>query len=167
VKIPFLYLGLPIWGNPRKKHFWQTIVSKVRSRLSSWKGKLLSMAGRVYLIKSVISSWKGNLDTWSWKEIVEGAYTKRSTYMKLMGSYEGESNKVFTELWSIRVIPKAQLFGWRLLLDKLPTKDKLSVKGVQLQHSLCELCLDCEESASHLFFSCTMSQRCGKCVIAG
>jgi len=69
------------------------------------------MAGRVYLIKSVISSWKGNLDTWSWKEIVEGAYTKRSTYMKLMGSYEGESNKVFTELWSIRVIPKAQLFG--------------------------------------------------------
>jgi len=60
------------------------------------------------------------------------------------------------------VIPKAQLFGSRLLLDKLPTKDKLSVKGVQLQHSLCEFCLDCEESASHLFFSCGMSQKVWK-----
>jgi len=36
------------------------------------------------------------------------------------------------------------------------------MKGVQLQHSLCELCLDCEESASHLFFSCTMSQKVWK-----
>jgi len=50
----------------------------------------------------------------------------------------------------------------RLHLDKLLTKNKLSVKGVQLQHSLCELCLDCEESASHLFFSCIVSQKVWK-----
>ena len=56
MKIPFLYLGLPIGGDPRKKQFWQTIVSKVKSRLSSWKGKLLSMTGRVCLIKSIISA---------------------------------------------------------------------------------------------------------------
>jgi len=50
---------------------------------------------------------KGNLDIWSWKETAEGAYTVRSAYMKLMGSSEGKSDKVFTELWNIRVIPKA------------------------------------------------------------
>jgi len=121
-----------------------------------------AMEAQLYQLINSHTFRKGNLDTWSWKETAKGACTVRSAYMKLMGSSEGESDKVFTELWSIRVIPKAQLFGWRLLLDKLPTKDKLSVKGVQLQHSLCEFCLDCEESASHLFFSCAMSQKVWK-----
>jgi len=56
MKIPFLYLGMPIGGNPRNNQFWQPMVDKVRSRLSSWKGKLISMPGRACLIKSVITS---------------------------------------------------------------------------------------------------------------
>jgi len=56
MKIPFVYLGLPIGENPRRKIFWQPMVDKVRSRLSSWKGKLISMAGRACLIKSVLSA---------------------------------------------------------------------------------------------------------------
>jgi len=31
--------------------------------------------------------------------------------------------------------------------------------GVQLQHSLCELCLAYEENAEHLFFSCSVTQK--------
>ena len=56
MKIPFVYLGIPIGGNPRNNQFWQPMIDKVRNRLSSWKGKLLSMAGRVCLIKSVLSA---------------------------------------------------------------------------------------------------------------
>jgi len=52
--LPFKYLGMPIGGNPRKCVFWNPVVDKIRSRLSSWKGRLLSMAGRICLIKSVI-----------------------------------------------------------------------------------------------------------------
>jgi len=56
---------------------------------------------------------KGYLDTWSWKENTKGPYIVRSTYMKLMGNSKGESDKVFTELWSIRVILKAQIgYTW-------------------------------------------------------
>jgi len=54
MKIPFMYLGMLIGGNPTKNQFWKLMVNKVRSRLSSWKGKLISMARQVYLIKSVI-----------------------------------------------------------------------------------------------------------------
>jgi len=50
------------------------------------------------------------------------------------------------------------MLGWRVLLDKLPTKTNLLVRGVQLQHSLCELCRAHEENAKHLFFSCKVSQ---------
>ena len=43
--------------------------------------------------------------------------------------------------------PKAQLLGWRLFLDKLPTKVKLAARGIQLQNNLCEMCLASEENA--------------------
>jgi len=39
----------------RKKVFWNDMISKTKSKLSSWKGKQLSFAGRVTLIKSFIS----------------------------------------------------------------------------------------------------------------
>jgi len=56
MKIPFVYLSMPIGGNPRNMQFWQPIVDKIRSRLTSWKGKLISMAERVCLIKLLISA---------------------------------------------------------------------------------------------------------------
>jgi len=54
--LPFVYLGIRIGGNQRKMDFWNPIIHKIQSRLSMWKGILLSMAGRICLIKSVISA---------------------------------------------------------------------------------------------------------------
>ena len=54
--MPFKYLGLEVGGNPRKVQFWEPVVNKVRARLSTWKGRCLSMAGRICLIKSVFTS---------------------------------------------------------------------------------------------------------------
>jgi len=54
--LPFKYLGTIIGGNVRRIEFWIPIVDKIRSRLSTWKGRLLSMMGRICLIKSVLSS---------------------------------------------------------------------------------------------------------------
>ena len=54
--IPFTYLGLEVGGNPRKKIFWEPVLNKLKSRLNVWKGRFLSMAGRICLIKSVITA---------------------------------------------------------------------------------------------------------------
>jgi len=62
-------------------------------------------------------------------------------------------------LWNTKVTPNAQFLGWRISLDKLPTKDNLIVRGVQLQHNLCELCQASAESADHLFSSCRVAQK--------
>jgi len=40
-------------GKPKKIHF-QPIADKIKLKLSAWKASLLSMAGRVQLVKSVI-----------------------------------------------------------------------------------------------------------------
>jgi len=54
--LPFVYLGLPIGGDPRKLDFWRPILNSITSRLSNWKNKFLSFGGRLILLKSVLSS---------------------------------------------------------------------------------------------------------------
>jgi len=54
--IHFKYLGLQVGGNSRRMQFWEPIMDKVKARLSAWRGKCLSLAGRVCLIRSVLTS---------------------------------------------------------------------------------------------------------------
>jgi len=56
MQIPFKYLGLEIGSNLRKAQFWESVFNKINARLSSWKGKFLSMVGRICLIKSIFTS---------------------------------------------------------------------------------------------------------------
>ena len=54
--LPFTYLGVPIFkGKPKARHL-QPIVDKVKAKMSAWKASLLSIAGRVQLVKSIIQS---------------------------------------------------------------------------------------------------------------
>jgi len=52
--IPFNYLGVPIFVGSLKVRFLQPLMDKVRFKLASWKGKSVSMMGRVELVNSVI-----------------------------------------------------------------------------------------------------------------
>ena len=54
-KAPFLYLGVPIFkGTPKKRHL-QVLADKVKIKLEGWQGKMLSLAGRVGLIKDIVT----------------------------------------------------------------------------------------------------------------
>jgi hypothetical protein len=55
-KIPFLYLGLLIGGNPRRLLFWDPVVNRIKSRLSGWNSRFLSFGGRLILFKAVLTS---------------------------------------------------------------------------------------------------------------
>lgn len=54
--IPFIYLGLPIGADARRKSTWQPVVDKIRGRLSSWNSSHLSLGGKIVLLKSVLYS---------------------------------------------------------------------------------------------------------------
>lgn len=54
--LPFSYLGLPICGDSRKLNCWYPLINRIKSRLSVWKSKNLSMAGYLILMKYVMSS---------------------------------------------------------------------------------------------------------------
>ncbi|KAI5417416.1 hypothetical protein KIW84_042139 [Lathyrus oleraceus] len=55
-KIPFTFLGIPIGGNHRRRLFWSMMLSKMKKRLSGWRGKHLSLGGKVTLLNSVINN---------------------------------------------------------------------------------------------------------------
>jgi hypothetical protein len=54
--LPFIYLGVPIFkGKPKVIHL-QLIADKIKLKLSACKASLLSIAGRVQLVKAIIQS---------------------------------------------------------------------------------------------------------------
>nr|GEV38254.1 RNA-directed DNA polymerase, eukaryota, reverse transcriptase zinc-binding domain protein [Tanacetum cinerariifolium] len=56
LKAPFIYLGSMVGGIMSKTNAWNDVVDKVRNRLSKWKMKMLSIGGRLTLLKSVLGS---------------------------------------------------------------------------------------------------------------
>ncbi|GKE03138.1 RNA-directed DNA polymerase, eukaryota, partial [Tanacetum coccineum] len=57
----------------------------------------------------------------------------------------------------IKCVPiKVNIFAWKIKIDALPTRFKISRQGIDIDSILCPIC-DCGvESASHLFFSCSL-----------
>jgi len=55
-KIPFLYLGLSIGGDPRRLSFWEPVMNVIKSRLSGWQSRFLPFGDRLVLLKSVLTS---------------------------------------------------------------------------------------------------------------
>lgn len=49
------YLGLPIGGNLSRLASWDILIEKMNKKLAGWKSKLLSIGGRLTLIKACIS----------------------------------------------------------------------------------------------------------------
>jgi len=52
--IPFSYLGCPIFKGKPKGIYFQAIVDRIKAKFATWKGSLLSIMGRVQLVKSII-----------------------------------------------------------------------------------------------------------------
>ena len=46
----------------------------------------------------------------------------------------------------------------RLVLDKIPTNENLTIRGVQRGNKSSELCKESEENVQHLFFSCYVTK---------
>ena len=54
--VPFTYLGLPIGSNMNLVANWQIMIDRFRGKLSTWKANMLSIGGRLTLIKAVLGS---------------------------------------------------------------------------------------------------------------
>ena len=93
-----------------------------------------------------------------WLAKPSGEYTTKSTYSLLMNpSTTGSDGKTFKIIWKLKIPPRAVVFCWRLIKNRLPTRDNLQSRNVVIQEVHCPLCRCVQEEASHLFFNCKMT----------
>ena len=55
-QFPIKYLGIPIHYRRLTNAEWKHVEERLQKRLASWKGKLLSLGGRLVLINSVLTN---------------------------------------------------------------------------------------------------------------
>ena len=95
-------------------------------------------------------------DSWWWKPDPGGKFSSKSAYRMLWGELTGTNQEAtFKDLWKLKIPPKAAVFAWRLIKDRLPTKLNLSRRQVVLSDTMCPFCCNHEEDAAHLFFNCS------------
>lgn len=95
-------------------------------------------------------------DIWAWEHERTGLFTVRSTYRVLLDSKEtlnaaessSEVGSNWKSLWKLKVMPKIQVFWWRVLKNFLPTYSELSRRHMK-EVSNCPLCGHEEESLYH------------------
>lgn len=54
--LPFTYLGVPLFKGRPKAIYLQPIANGIKTKLSTWKGLMVSIMGRVQLVNSVINN---------------------------------------------------------------------------------------------------------------
>jgi hypothetical protein len=98
-------------------------------------------------------------DRWRWKVDSEVGLTAKSTYQTffLLHRQEGEHSLLqqycFNNIWKSVASSKVVAFTWQLLLDRIPTKNNLILRGIAYDSgTVCPLCNGYNESSIHLFF---------------
>jgi hypothetical protein len=104
---PFNYLGIPMHYRRLNNKDWATIEERIEKKLSSWKGKYLSVGDRLVLINSVLSSLP--MFMLSFFEIPKGVL-KKIDYFRSRFFWQNDSQKRKYRLtkWSMMCQPKDQ-----------------------------------------------------------
>ncbi|MCI12807.1 putative ribonuclease H protein, partial [Trifolium medium] len=106
------------------------------------------------------------LDRRKWKHATSGIFTVKSAYSAMQERrsvypLDHHTTEALAHLWQNSVPSKVAIFGWRLLLGRLPTRESLYNKGIinTPLDTLCVLCSNEVEDIHHLFFLCNVSQQ--------
>jgi hypothetical protein len=106
-KFPFRYLGLPMHTRKLCNKDWQSIENRIENKLSGWKGKLLSVGGRLVLIKSVLSSLP--MFMLSFFELPKGVLEKIDCFRsRFYWQSDHHKRKYRLAKWKIMCQPKTQ-----------------------------------------------------------
>lgn len=72
--------------------------------------------------------------------------------------------KGLSDIWRSKAPSKIQFFGWKCLLDRLPTKLNLLRRCIILINSTYPFCFNADETLFHLICYCDVAHLIWKCV---
>ncbi|XP_022031503.1 uncharacterized protein LOC110932481 [Helianthus annuus] len=96
-------------------------------------------------------------DTWLWKSGSRVEDFVVSSVRKELDKIDTiKETKVLR--WLHWIPKKVNCFMWRVVLDRIATRDALQVRHIQLPSTNCVLCNNTRESADHLLLTCETTQ---------
>ncbi|KAH1217474.1 putative ribonuclease H protein [Glycine max] len=102
---------------------------------------------------------QSNRDILWWKPDPNGLFSTRTAYKVLQETHHSISqDNVLNTMWKLKIPPKVSAFSWRLLKNRLPSRDNLRKRQVTMPSYSCPLCDHEEESVDHLMFKCVMTR---------
>ncbi|GLT26221.1 hypothetical protein SLA2020_013030 [Shorea laevis] len=109
-------------------------------------------------ILQTIKLSEGKLDNFKWILCLSG-YSTKLAFTFLENTPPCLEKSYCDLIWSRYVPSKISIFVWHLLLDRLPIKDNLLLRGVSLaSNAACVLCGVHLENVNHVFAKCWRSQ---------
>ncbi|GKV00581.1 hypothetical protein SLEP1_g13249 [Rubroshorea leprosula] len=102
---------------------------------------------------------QGQEDRWIWKKDPRGKYSVSSAYNLLNTTPIPNLPGDYNLIWNGRVPLKVAAFAWKVMQNRIPTKDNLQKRGVlgSEEDQSCVLCGKEAESVNHLLFSCPIA----------
>lgn len=117
---------------------------------------LLATLWPPFIVQAILQIPLGTSDLVCWRDEPAGSCTYKSLYNHLFQRSMGPALPLRT-IWQLDTAHKTQLFCWRLLLDKLPTRDRLSQWNDAI-NPICLICCRDNEMVDHLFTHCSFSR---------
>jgi len=94
-------------------------------------------------------------DKWMWKVDSSSRYTVRSAYNSITSQGTVENPETIPSVWHKDVPLKVLLFMWRMLRDRLPTKNNLHrCRVLDFDDQFCVGGCGSAETSTHLFLHC-------------
>jgi len=102
----------------------------------SWRRELFVWEqGLKCQLVSEISNVQWNkvaLDAWYWMREDTNVYTTHSGYMAQPEEEENQYVERCGEVWDLNTPGSSKVFGWRVLLDRLPSTTNLVRRGINI-----------------------------------
>nr|GEW87674.1 reverse transcriptase domain, reverse transcriptase zinc-binding domain protein [Tanacetum cinerariifolium] len=95
-------------------------------------------------------------DFWTWSPNISNGYSVASARHLIDSHILDVSPNAIR--WNRNIPIKVNVFLWRLSLNKLPSRENLDKKGIDVDSILCPICNDDVESVNHFFFTCDMAK---------
>ncbi|GJU62417.1 RNA-directed DNA polymerase, eukaryota, reverse transcriptase zinc-binding domain protein [Tanacetum coccineum] len=94
-------------------------------------------------------------DAWNWSPNTTKGFSVASA-RSLVDSHILEVSPIATR-WNGCIPIKVNIFLWKLLLNKLPSRVNLDRRGIDIPSILCPNCQEDVETVNHIFFTCEMA----------
>jgi len=140
---------------PWKDSEWQWKLSWRRDRFE-WE---IPFETEIGMLISRVKVIKDEQDKQVWRGDESGSFTVKSAYECLEEPERGTPISSFGCLWKIKAFPNVMTTVWRVLLNRVPTRECLSKRGAMVNTIECAFCHSKEESCQHLFLECKHAVR--------